>query len=210
MSEADGELNKKVDDERRPAVHTITEQKQIEALVSPVRGLLLSTLCSSGPCSVGELAQLVGRKPRALYYHLDALVDCGLVHEVGSRPTRRRQETLYDAIADTVLVDEHGVRDSAWLDAHRRAIAASLRQAIRVHDAAIADPTTITGGDCPELRMQTMQAQLTEDGLKRVMDMLEEMLTVMREEREKRSGRFYSLTLSFAPVVDAVDKGDDE
>ena len=90
----------------RPKVHFIDELEQIEALVSPVRGLLLSTLCSSGPCSVGELARLVGRKPRALYYHLDALVACGLVKEVGSRPTRRRQETLYDAVADTVMVDD--------------------------------------------------------------------------------------------------------
>lgn len=203
MSAAEGE--------RRPPVHIISEQSQIEALVSPVRGLLLSTLCSSGPCSVGELARLVGRKPRALYYHLDALVACGLVVEVGTRPTRRRQETLYDAVADTVMVDEHAVENPAWLDAHRRAIAASLRQAMRVHDAALTDPTTVTGGDCPELRMQTMQAQLTPEGLTRVMGKLEELLSMVREEREKRSGRFYSLTLSFAPVVDAVAlAGDDE
>lgn len=203
MSAAEGE--------RRPPVHIISEQSQIEALVSPVRGLLLSTLCSSGPCSVGELARLVGRKPRALYYHLDALLACGLVVEVGTRPTRRRQETLYDAVADTVMVDEHAVENPAWLDAHRRAIAASLRQAMRVHDAALTDPTTVTGGDCPELRMQTMQAQLTPEGLTRVMGKLEELLSMVREEREKRSGRFYSLTLSFAPVVDAVAlAGDDE
>ncbi len=207
MSAAEGE--------RRPAEHIITEQAEIEALVSPVRGLLLSTLCSSGPCSVGELATLVGRKPRALYYHLDALVACGLVVEVGTRPTRRRQETLYDAVADTVMVDEHAVATPEWLDAHRRAIAAALRQAIRVHDAALVDPTTVTGGDYPELRMQTMQAQLTPEGMRRVMDKLEELLSTVREEREKRSGRFYSLTLSFAPVVDAValaagDEADDE
>ena len=109
------------------------------------------------------------------------------------------------------MVDEHAVENPAWLDAHRRAIAASLRQAMRVHDAALTDPTTVTGGDCPELRMQTMQAQLTPEGLTRVMGKLEELLSMVREEREKRSGRFYSLTLSFAPVVDAVAlAGDDE
>lgn len=197
----------------RPVVHHISELEQIEALVSPVRGLLLSTLCSSGPCSVGDLARLVGRKPRALYYHLDALVACGLVKEVGSRPTRRRQETLYDAIADTVMIDE-GIRDDPeWMDAHRRAVGATLRQAMRTYDSALlAQPKDEEGGPC-ELRMQSMQAQLTPAGLKRVRKKVEELLEVMREERSKHDGIFYSMAVTLAPVVDAVelpDRGLDE
>ena len=194
----------------REPVHFITELEQIECLVSPVRGLLLSTLCGAGPCSVGELARLVGRKPRALYYHLDALVDSGLVVEVGTRPTRRRQETLYDSIADTVMLDERTQRDPAWQDAHRRAVAATLRQTMRGYDMAIEHAAALEPDHAPEMRMQSMQAQLDEEGLKTVLARLEELLSEMRREREKRNGPFYTLTVTLGPVVDAVHPGDQD
>lgn len=192
----------------RRTVHHISELEQIEALVSPVRGLLLNTLASSGPCSVGDLARLVGRKPRALYYHLDALVACGLVREVGSRPTRRRQETLYDAIADTVMVDENIRDDPEWVDAHRRAVGATLRQAMRTYDAALTAAPKDEDGAPVEMRMQSVQAQLSSAGIKRVRQKIEELLTVMREERAKHDGEFHLMTITLAPIVDAVDLPD--
>ena len=197
------------DRRHRVPVHHISQLDQIECLVSPARGLLLSTLCGAGPCSVGELARLVGRKPRALYYHLDALVACGLVVEVGTRPTTRRQETLYDSLADTVQVDEHLLDSPQWQDAHRRASGAIFRQAMRTHLAALDDPASVTSGDSPEMRLQTTQVQLTEEGVARVNRKITELLTLIRGERERGEGRFYSVTLHLAPVVDAVNPGDD-
>ena len=193
----------------RPAVHRIHEQRQLEALISPVRGLLLSNLCSSGPCSVGELARLVGRKPRALYYHLEALVDAGLVEEVGTRPTQRRRETLYDAIADIVEVDEHFLDTPEWADAHRRTAAAMFRQGMRAHLAALDDKTFDTGSPSPEVRLHTSQVQLTKEGIRRLNDKVGDLLQTLREERDKRQGRFFTLMLHFCPVVDAQVPGDD-
>ncbi|MBL8875741.1 MAG: helix-turn-helix transcriptional regulator [Phycisphaerae bacterium] len=51
------------------------------ALASATRQEIVDTLASAGPCTVVRLADLLGRKPDALYFHLRALARVGLVRE---------------------------------------------------------------------------------------------------------------------------------
>ena len=134
----------------------------------------------------------------------------GLVEEVGTRPTQRRRETLYDAIADTVEVDENFLDTEEWADAHRRTAAAMFRQSMRIHLAALEDKTLDSGSEAPEIRLHHSQLQLSKDGLVRLNDKLRDLLSFLREEREKREGRFYSMMFHFCPVLDAQAPRDDD
>ncbi|NIM48343.1 MAG: helix-turn-helix domain-containing protein, partial [Gemmatimonadales bacterium] len=59
-----------------------------------------------GRCSVGEVADRLERKPESLYYHVKALREAGLVRRVGNRPGERRSETLYQAVAPEIVLDQ--------------------------------------------------------------------------------------------------------
>src|SRR5262249_33797044 len=77
----------------RPTIHL---PAQVRALVAPARQEIVDVLESAGPCSVAELAALVGRPADALYHHLRQLTRVGLIAEVDRCKHGRRVYTVYD------------------------------------------------------------------------------------------------------------------
>lgn len=74
---------------------TIDRPDQIRALCSPVRHEIHQVVLSQGKASVREIAEQMGRKPVSLYRHIDQLVEVGLLIDIGTKSTARRDAKIY-------------------------------------------------------------------------------------------------------------------
>src|SRR6185369_7454541 len=84
---------------RRPPVHDVTSASEMAAVVFPVRQEILDVLAGLRRGSVAEIAATLGTAPDALYYHVKALVKCGLVLPAGERGAGRSREALYETVS---------------------------------------------------------------------------------------------------------------
>jgi DNA-binding transcriptional ArsR family regulator len=79
--------------------HVIRTKKQLTALASAVRQEISDVLAEMGTVSVAEIAATLGRPADALYFHLRALKEAGLVRQDGYRSRVGRKEALFRAVA---------------------------------------------------------------------------------------------------------------
>ena len=172
----------------------IREQKQIAALASPVRLAVIDALEAVGPCSVSELGRVIGTRPDALYYHLRILEKQGLLKQV----TENAASDTYDVTSRPLaLAYEPGDRKNR--DAVVRVAGAMLRGAQRMFEAAFRPPVRVRG---PERELWAAQrtARLTKKQLRRVNELLGEVLDVLAEARDGREGEdLYSVTFVLSP-----------
>lgn len=78
----------------------LTDLSQLEALSSPMRLRILQWALD--PVTVGVLAERFGVPRTRLYYHVNLLVDEGLLVEVGERTSGARVEHIYRTVARSV------------------------------------------------------------------------------------------------------------
>ena len=78
----------------------LTDMSQIEALSSSMRLRILQWALD--PVTVGVLAERFGVPRTRLYYHVNLLVDEGLLVEVGERTSGARVEHIYRTVARSV------------------------------------------------------------------------------------------------------------
>ncbi len=81
--------------QRPPDDQTIDCPDQIRALCSPMRHEIHQVVLSQGEASVREIAEQMGRKPASLYRHIDQLVEVGLLFDIGTKSTARRDAKVY-------------------------------------------------------------------------------------------------------------------
>jgi DNA-binding transcriptional ArsR family regulator len=81
----------------------ITAPAQLRALADPLRITLLDLLLERA-ATVTELAQAVGRPKSTIAYHVNLLVDAGLMRIVRTRRVRAIEERYYGKIARTIYV----------------------------------------------------------------------------------------------------------
>ena len=67
----------------------ICRKDQIRCLMSQVRQEIVDVVEALGTCSIGEIAEQLGRSADGLYYHVKALVKVDLLEERGVRPGGR-------------------------------------------------------------------------------------------------------------------------
>jgi len=78
---------------------SITRPEHLKALASPIRHDIVDRLAAMGPLSVRDLAQVLGRKPTAIYRHLIALEKLGLVRASATFGARGRPAMVYRTAA---------------------------------------------------------------------------------------------------------------
>lgn len=77
--------------------------EQAESLLKPQRIELLRAMAEARTCP--ELAEMFGRSPQQIYYHIKALEKVGLVEKVAERRVRGTVEGHYQAAARTYWLD---------------------------------------------------------------------------------------------------------
>lgn len=180
--------------QRRKRLLVIRDPAQWKTLFSPVRIDLVELLAIVGPCSVARLAELLGRPADALYHHLRKLLATGLVVEAGEQRAGKRNETLYNLVADRFRL-EFDPRRPALI---KRLSGAILRMAQRDLNRSL-DAGEFQGRKNGFARRLT--AWLPANARSRVMSDLKSIERVAVAARQKAEGKLYSLTLFMVPLA---------
>ena len=132
----------------RPFV--VSSPEQLETIASPEREEVIDAVALIGPCSVSELARQLGHSRHALYYHVKALRDCGLLVETRRTVAGARETCFYDVPGRPV-----SVRFDLSTPARRRAVTALSRARLQKGSKGVAracaSHATVTEGPRREL-----------------------------------------------------------
>ncbi|MEZ4589084.1 MAG: helix-turn-helix domain-containing protein [Gemmatimonadales bacterium] len=183
---------------KRNRPYPITRRDQLAALASAVRQEIIDTIQAAGPCSAAEIAALMGRPADALYYHIRKLVAVGLLLPVEPRRPNGREEAVYDLVGHP-LVLEYPPRRKSEGHPHRALVRSMVSTAERDVAAALVSPTTRQDTALRNLWVGRRHAWLTRRDLKRVNELIDELVEVMTTARDPERGELCTLTLLLAP-----------
>lgn len=172
----------------------------LRVLASPARLEVLEQLRADGPASIADLARRLGRSAHSLYYHVHALERAGLLRRRGTRRTLRRDEVVYERIADAIALAYAPSSETATaaVEASGRAV---LRRAERVFARSISEGLI----ECPTGEsdgfVTSRKAWLTPGGIVEVRRLLRRLDAVLARESRRKRGRTYLLTTALSPTV---------
>lgn len=185
----------------RRKTHLLEEAAQREALTSPVRLELIEHLGQVGPASVRTLAERMDRSPHALHYHVRRLVEVGLVVQTGTARSGRRDEALFDVVADRfeLPIEPHG---GAVFESELRTVRAVLRRAERDFTAlAETAPERLGGGDGFTGRLRARLSRRGRDDVMRHLRAIQRVFAdeLRRDHPPQTHLETYTLTTVFLP-----------
>lgn len=193
-----GNAKKQESRPRKARHYEVTDTAQLEALIAPLRLRLFGAAALLGPCSVAELAEHVGEKRESVYFHIHQLVLIGLLREVGTRSTSRRDELLYDTPASSIGL-RFEASDPANVEAHINIASAGLRMTMRDLPAAFkAGPKT--RGKRRELNVSRLRGWLDQDDLQRANELIGELQGLFQKSRRSPETRPFSFSSVLMPV----------
>jgi len=96
-------VNEQIPDYDLDEMIVVTAPAQLRALADPLRTVLLDLLHERA-ATVTEMAQAVDRPKSTVAYHVNLLVDAGLLRVVRTRRVRAIEERYYGRIARTIYI----------------------------------------------------------------------------------------------------------
>jgi DNA-binding transcriptional ArsR family regulator len=96
-------VNEQIPDYDLDEMVVVTAPEQLRALADPLRGTILGLLLERA-ATVTEIAKAVERPKSTVAYHVNMLVDAGLVRVVRTRRVRAIEERYYGRIARTLYI----------------------------------------------------------------------------------------------------------
>jgi len=96
-------VNEQIPDYDLDEMVVVTASEQLRALADPLRATLLGLLLERA-ATVTEMAQAVDRPKSTVAYHVNLLVDAGLLRVVRTRRVRAIEERYYGRVARTLYI----------------------------------------------------------------------------------------------------------
>src|SRR5487761_1400545 len=96
-------VNERIPDYDLEDLVVVTAPGQLRALADPLRGQILELLLERA-ATVTEMAQAVDRPKSTVAYHVNLLVDAGLLRVVRTRRVRAIEERYYGRVARTFYI----------------------------------------------------------------------------------------------------------
>ncbi|ADU05574.1 helix-turn-helix domain-containing protein [Micromonospora aurantiaca] len=96
-------VNERIPDYDLDDLLVVTAPEQLRALADPLRSTLLELLLERA-ATVNEMARAVDRPKSSVAYHVNQLVDAGLLRVVRTRRVRAIEERFYGRVARTYYV----------------------------------------------------------------------------------------------------------
>jgi len=182
----------------------VKDPAQLKALASPIRLEIIGSFGGQHALSVTEMAQHMGRPVTALYYHVNHMVEIGLLIEAGNRPKGKRYEVLYLPAAQRFEVDPENHQKNGHADTINT-VAVAQRMALRDLKAALGQQTTRFEGDqrnCLAFRLHTRINSETLSQVNHHLDAITELLTQQCSEPNVAGDKdqFCSLTVALMPL----------
>ncbi len=173
----------------------ISRPAATRALASATRQEIVDALASAGPCTVARLADLLGRRPDALYFHLRALERVGLVLVKSEEKNGHHTAVVYAIPGSAVRLDyEAGPRpDLARIVRH------ALRLSLREFERECLAKRPIGEGPARRLWGGRVMGWVTDAQLARINALLHELHSILREARPGEGRQAMSLGFLLAP-----------
>ena len=184
--------------QKRPKSMFIVRPRHFRGMNSKVRQEIIGAIRIIEPCSVREIAGRIHRKPETVYYHIDILIEAGMIHEVAKRPAGKRDEALYEATCDRFRFHPT-CRTPAFLRDMRRTYSTMIRTTEQQILESVGADGEIRQGRGKNMRVQFYAASLTRkdlDELNRRLDAVREFLI---ERRSADAGTPHQVMLLMSP-----------
>ncbi|MGO4883625.1 MAG: helix-turn-helix domain-containing protein [Bryobacteraceae bacterium] len=180
----------------------ISSPRQIRALISPVRQDIVDTVEAAGPCSVADLACLLGMPADGLYYHIRCLTRAGLLKAVNSKSQHGRSAVRLETATS------QWVKYRPENPANRRAVVrlagSMLRNAQRQFGRAFRPDVAIVSGPQRNLWAARARAFLSPADVRRANALLQQLLAVFEPSKHPpATGSLHEITFVLAPVLTA-------
>ena len=112
----------------------VTAPAQLRALADPLRGTLLDLLLERA-ATITEMAQAVHRPKSTVGYHVNFLVDAGLLRIVRTRRVRAIEERFYGRVARTLYIGALNSPEDKQVVAAINGLAEAAAEAAPAHAA---------------------------------------------------------------------------
>jgi DNA-binding transcriptional ArsR family regulator len=182
--------------------YVVTSLKQLLAIASPGREDIIDAVGLIGPCTVTDLACFVGRSRHALYYHVRALRDCGLLLETHHSGEGRRTTARYDLPGRPL-----SVRYDLNTERARRAVITlartRLRSAARGFVRACRPDAATVDGPRRNLWVARWKGWLSDRELEEANTHLTRLIDLLRHDAGSPGARrrAHEFTFAIAPIV---------
>ncbi|MDG4803994.1 winged helix-turn-helix domain-containing protein [Micromonospora sp. WMMD980] len=127
-------VNQRIPDYDLDDLLVVTAPEQLRALADPLRGTILELLLERA-ATVNELAAAVDRPKSSVAYHVNQLVDAGLLRVVRTRRVRAVEERFYGRVARTYYVGALHRPEDKQVVARINGLAEAAAEAAAAHAA---------------------------------------------------------------------------
>jgi DNA-binding transcriptional ArsR family regulator len=127
-------VNQQVPDYDLEKMVVVTAPEQLRALADPLRATLLELLLERA-ATVTEMAQAVDRPKSTVAYHVNLLVDAGLLRVVRTRRVRAIEERYYGRAARTFYVGVLTRQEDKQVVAAMNGLAQAAAESVPAHAA---------------------------------------------------------------------------
>jgi DNA-binding transcriptional ArsR family regulator len=127
-------VNTQIPDYDLDEMLVVTAPAQLRALADPLRGTLLELLLERA-ATITELAQAVERPKSTVGYHVNFLVDAGLLRVVRTRRVRAIEERFYGRVARTLYIGALNRPEDKQVVAAMNGLAEAAAEAAPAHAA---------------------------------------------------------------------------
>jgi DNA-binding transcriptional ArsR family regulator len=184
----------------RQRPYHIRRLRQLRAIVSPIRQEIVDAVAASGPCTISELADSLGRRPTALYAHVSALQAVGLLRRAGIRSNGGRPSAVLKVPGRPMYLD-YDITDPKRRKLIARYAAGMLRNAGRDFAAATTHPGVKTAGKARSLWAARSKGWLSPRELAEVNVLLNRLISILRDGRRDRGNnrKLHEVTFVLCP-----------
>ncbi|MFI7247492.1 helix-turn-helix domain-containing protein [Micromonospora chalcea] len=127
-------VNQRIPDYDLDDLLVVTAPEQLRALADPLRSTLLELLLERA-ATVNELARAVDRPKSSVAYHVNQLVDAGLLRVVRTRRVRAIEERFYGRVARTYYVGALSRAEDKQVVSRINGLAEAAAEAAAAHAA---------------------------------------------------------------------------
>lgn len=178
----------------------IKDVRQIQSLASPMRQAIVDVLEAMGGSSAAELGKQLGCPADRLYYHLRALLGCGLVVEIKPRAAHRGAHSKFK-IAGRPTRLRYSLSDPKNKAAISRLVASLLRDALRSFQRSLT-PAAVVHGNRRTVISGRRVAWLTPKELGDLNRLVRQTMEIMEQRRPRKSrAQLYSFAFALSPFV---------
>lgn len=183
----------------------VVEPEQLQCLASPVRGDIIDHLVGRGPMAIKQIASSLGRQPSSIYYHIEKLLEVGLIEEAGRQVVNRRTEILYKTPGKKMRVKK-ALADMANRDVITQTAFGLLRQSQRDFERGYERASMKIDGDERNMGFFRLVNRPSPESLAEINGYLERIAEILWQERDE-SQPLVAFAWTMAPLDDGAEDG---